>query len=107
MLLWLICIILRGFPDAPLRFRSFLKRLAHSQFEDGQCCHAVPVILSLELILDVLVEEGQVVRVVSVDALNERVDVLWPCGRVVSRHGMKMMVDVDGTGEKKDCLPGL
>jgi hypothetical protein len=69
-------------------FRGFDRqtRPAYSQFEDGQCCHAVPVILPLELILDVLVQERKVVRVVSVYALDERVDMLWPCRRVVARH---------------------
>ena len=37
------------------------------QFENCECSHAVPIVLALELSIEVVVQEREVVRVVPVD----------------------------------------
>lgn len=83
MLLWLLWIITWWCAGGQAEKRHFMM---HSQFQNGESRHAVPIILALELSIEVVVQEGEVVWVVPVYPRDESIDVLWACGRVVGSH---------------------
>lgn len=66
---------------------------AHSQLQQRQVRKAIHE-LALTLLHDVFLEDGGGLGIVSVEAVQDRIDVLWPIRRVVewNTHGCDVMV---------------
>jgi hypothetical protein len=69
------------------------------QLEDGKVSHGIALLVGA-LGGKVFLEDGDVVRVVSVDAINERLDDLWASGRGAAGHGDGMLCGGGSDGIK-------